>query len=134
MSKLRKNPNKNVIKAVNKFQPWDYGFLLDIEREALINMRNYIRDYGCHINHLRDAQRIDIIIKMMDIIKNPSDIWNFPDEDSVFKYVNIKNAKRFWEYSCLNPKSASFKCELRERKAWHIYHKMREYWLQTFWD
>lgn len=33
--KLRKNKNKKLIKSAMEFQPWDFGFNLEIEREML---------------------------------------------------------------------------------------------------
>lgn len=55
------------------------------------------------------------------------------------RYVNIKNASRF------NPKwisshfygpdtGALMKDHLRVEKAWHLYHKLRQYKLRTWWD
>ena len=39
--KLRKNKNKKLIKSAMKFQPWDFGFNLEIEREMLNRMYEF---------------------------------------------------------------------------------------------
>ncbi len=39
--KLRKNKNKKLIKSAMKFQPWDFGFNLEIESEMLNRMYEF---------------------------------------------------------------------------------------------
>ena len=39
--KLRKN--KNLIKEAMKFYPFDYGFVLSLEKQALIRMYEYFK-------------------------------------------------------------------------------------------
>ena len=41
--KLRKNKNKKLIKEAMKFYPFDYGFVLSLEKQALIRMYEYFK-------------------------------------------------------------------------------------------
>lgn len=57
-------------------------------------------------------------------------------------YVNVKNARRFLtpgQYNFMfgkeNPDTMAFKLQdLYEIKAWHLYHRLREQYLQYMWD
>lgn len=71
--KLKKCKYKSVVKAAVKFEPWDYGFILDMERAALEKMRDYIRDKGIHI--IRDSERINLTISLLDIYTCRNSDW-----------------------------------------------------------
>lgn len=53
--KLRKCKYKSVVKAAVKFEPWDYGFILDMERAALEKQQKrdqLIQEY-CDNNNIK---------------------------------------------------------------------------------
>ena len=132
--KLRKCKYKSVVKAATKFEPWDYEFILDMERAALEKMRDYIRDKGIHVNNIRDSERINLIIRLLDIFTARNSDWLKVKKGII--YVNTKNKYRYFRKDKLSEKYFDLISEisLREEKAWYLYCKMREYWFRTFWD
>lgn len=134
MSKLRKAKYKSVIKAANQFQPWDYGFILDMERAALEHMADYIKNKGIHVNADRDAERIKLTIKLLDIAINNT--CEFELVDSGIIYVNTRNKHRYFRKDLISEQCYNLisNITIREEKAWYLYCKMREYWFRTFWD
>lgn len=132
--KLRKCKYKSVVKAATKFEPWDYEFILDMERAALEKMRDYIRDKSIHVNNIRDSERINLIIRLLDIFTARNSDWLKVKKGII--YVNTKNKYRYFRKDKLSEKYFDLISEisLREEKAWYLYCKMREYWFRTFWD
>ena len=132
--KLRKCKYKSVVKAATKFEPWDYKFILDMERAALEKMRDYIRDKSIHVDNIRDSERINLIIRLLDIFTARNSDWLKVKKGII--YVNTKNKYRYFRKDKLSEKCFDFISEisLREEKAWYLYCKMREYWFRTFWD
>lgn len=132
--KLRKCKYKSVVKAAVKFEPWDYGFILDIERAALEKMRDYIRNKGIHVDNIRDSERINLTLRLLDISMDKYFDWEKIDQGII--YVNTKNKYRYFRKDKLSEKCFEniSKATLREEKAWYLYCKMREYWFRTFWD
>ncbi len=70
--------------------------------------------------------------KFYDIVTDPDSYYTIP------VYVNYKNALRFSNMDPSNysdPKSgALWQSHLRIEKAWYIYHKLRLYFMRTWWD
>lgn len=134
MTKIRKSENKKLLKLANKFEPWDYEFMLDLERESLIKMRDY------HANHniiadngnTKIANEINLAIKLLDIGTGKNCSYDVYTEKSRI-YVNHKNYKRFLrgEYKKFSPVLLDM---IRVEKAWYLYNKMRIGLMKRWWD
>lgn len=120
--KKRKNPNKAIIKAAAKFQPWDYSFMLDVELKMLKNMQQYFANSHLADTDSRVAKQIELALKILEISQ----------DIDVVSYVNTKNAYRFDSYEDPNPFIA--KIIVRQNKAWHLYNKIRTYYMLTWWN
>lgn len=134
-SKMKKDRNKlRLIKRVKQFYPFDYEYLLDIEIEALKQMSEYQRTKGICVNSERYAEQIKTAINVLKIaldgnIQCSHDYkqWWMP------VYVNTKNYRRFFPIN-LEIHDPLIVCSIREEKAWHLYCKIREYFMRTWWD
>lgn len=134
-SKMKKDRNKlRLIKRVKQFYPFDYQYLLDIEMEALKQMSEYQRTKGICVNSERYAEQIKTAINVLKIaldgnIQCSHDYkqWWMP------VYVNTKNYRRFFPIN-LEIHDPLVVCSIREEKAWHLYCKIREYFMRTWWD
>ena len=134
-SKMKKDKNiLELIKRTKKFKPFDYQYLLDIEMEALKQMSEYQRTKGICVNSERYAEQIKTAINVLKIALNgniqcSSDYkqWWMP------VYVNTKNYKRFF-IKDMETNDPLIVCSIREEKAWHLYCKIREYFMRTWWD
>lgn len=131
MTKLRKTKYKNVINAALKFEPFDFEFTLNIEIECLKKIKESLEqgDFGQFIGYEREVERINTTLKVLDIALSKT-ISN--------SYVNHKNAYRFFnknqlKYVYTGSDTRFVDNELREEKAWHLYHKLREYWMRHWW-
>ena len=134
-SKIKRDKNKlRLINKVKKYEPFDYQYLLEIEMEALKQMSEYQRTKGICVNSERYAEQIKTAINVLKIaldgnIQCSHDYkqWWMP------VYVNTKNYKRFFikDMEINDPLTV---CSIREEKAWHLYCKIREYFMRTWWD
>lgn len=136
--KLRKNKNKKLIKSAMKFQPWDFGFNLEIEREMLNRMYEfYSSDKPVAVESERVAREVKLAIKLLGIIMEEDSAVSWgglgnPNKWTLVKYVNIKNASRFGTFPELE--EPIMRAYLRQAKAWYLYNKLRLYRMHTWWD
>lgn len=149
--KKRKNKNKKLLKLVSKFQPWDWSFMIAIEKQMLKQMQEYHEHAEIIVDSPKIARQIKWALKLLDIADETISAWHcsgdlYVDNNGcvgrnpnyktwIDTYVNTKNWKRFWPLS----KSPNFEIphnqdHLRQQKAWYIYNKIRFYYLQTWWD
>lgn len=134
-SEMKKDKNKlRLIKRVKQFYPFDYAYLLDIEIEALKQMAEYQESKGICVNSKRYAEQMRTAVKVLEIaldgnIQHDKDFkqWWMP------AYINTRNYRRFFLVD-LDINNPLIVCSIREEKAWHLYCKMREYFMRTWWD
>ena len=136
--KLRKSKNKKLIKSAMKFQPWDFGFNLEIEREMLNRMYEfYSSDKPVAVGSERVAREVKLAIKLLGIIMEEDSAVSWTEIGNIHgwklnKYVNIRNASRFGTFPKLE--EPIMKNYLRQTKAWYLYSKLRLYRMHTWWD
>lgn len=125
MSKLRKlsKEKRKLIRAVIKGYDWDYEYLLALEKAKLENMRDYFATSKIAVGNEREAERIALCVRLLDIMI---------EEPIYYGYVNCNNAFRFGV-------SADFSGEfvrstLRICKAEQLYYKLRANWTGYWWD
>ena len=147
--KRRKNKNKQLLRLASKFQPWDFGYMLEIEKQMLRQMQEYHE----HSNIIEDnpviARQIKWAIKLLNIADETESAWRCsgamfgPDADKkpykswITTYVNTRNWRRFFnipDHVNTDWSKCHVQDHLRQQKAWYIYNKLRYYYLQTFWD
>ena len=150
---------KNVIHwipTIWKDRDWDYAFMLEMERMKLKQTINWYKkhNYGHYVNGKRDCRIMETALGCLNILLD-SDWWNIeptaykvffkegkyvptPDECYILNaYVNLRNYKRFMNWvpqDSINKKPNFWSTELREEKAWHLYHKIREQYMRSWWD
>lgn len=149
----------NVIRwttTIWKDRDWDYAFMLEMERMKLKQTINWYKkhNYGHYVNGKRDCRIMETALGCLNILLD-SDWWNIeptayrvffkegkyvptPDEHYVLNaYVNLGNYKRFMNWvpqDSIDKKPNFWRTELREEKAWHLYHKIREQYMRSWWD
>lgn len=137
--KLRKNKNKSLIKEAMKFCPFDYGFVLSLEKQALIRMYEYFKVSRIAEGNEIVEKDLKLALKLLDIVLEIDSAYHcdFKSESEGFidRHINIKNWKRF----C--PKTVNYdwdapilKDYLRREKAWYLYNKLRFECMRTWWD
>lgn len=130
---MKSRKNRSIVRAANKFRPFDYGFLLNIEEKALIRMRDYFKESQIAVGNERNAELISVAINVLRIAteKESSLTINSSNQYVCIKYVNTRNASRFVKFNTYGP----FELEsLRIEKAWRLYHKIREQYMRRWWD
>lgn len=126
--------SKNLTKKAHKFQPWDYGFNLELEQEMLRDMYAFwSSDKPVVVGAERVAREINLAINLLDIILENDNSYDFL-ADKPLKYVNIRNSLRFITFNSLGDNDFVFKEIVRQEKAWYLYNKLRYYRMRTWWD
>ena len=137
-------------KVIRKSFDFDFTSQLYVELHQLIALRNCINKFKSHEGSEIDIMHMDWAINCLYIVLNGipfKENYKFkPNILSVLKktttwyticpYVNTRNASRFIDPSCLGSNSTNTFVlqELRDRKAWALYNKIRQNYLLTWWD
>lgn len=133
--KLRKNKNKKLIKEAMKFYPFDYGFVLSLEKQALIRMYEYFKVSRIAEGNEVVEKDLKLALKLLDIVLEIDSVYNSRAEGFVYRHINIKNWKRFCPKAVhINLDSLIFKDYLRREKAWYLYNKLRFERMRTWYD
>ena len=135
--KLRKNKNKKLIKEAMKFYPFDYGFVLSLEKQALIRMYEYFKVSRITEGNEVVKKNLKLALKLLDIVLEIDSAYkyDFMFEGFVDRYINIKNWKRFCpKDTSLDWNTPILKDYLRREKAWYLYNKLRFERMRTWWD
>ncbi len=139
-----------------KVYDFDYSSILSVERHQIKRVRDSISHYRNHLNWEQDVASMNLALKLLDIIEENGEAKMIGDEPfetdeqgfckpnpnvrwELDRYVNIRNATRFnskWDLSFFNNvKDVDLiKDHLRVGKAWHLYHKLRQYKSRSWWD
>lgn len=131
--------------AYNDFD-WDYYYMLILEKAKFEDIANYFTKSNIAEEDWAVARDAKICIKLIDIIKGEDSSYDMKCNQKNFdviitKYVNIKNIKRFDKSNYLsNDYKANVdlrylvKDDLRIKKAWNLYCKIREYNMRDWWN
>ena len=149
---------KNIIRWIStlfKDKEWDYSFMLEIEQKKLKNMIKWYEqnDYGNSTSGPITVKQMKLAVRLLDIILEKDNWWhidnasypeyynfvaNQPFQQKCFilkKYVNTKNYKRFFPLlSDSAIKQSVWIIDLRVKKAWYLYHKLREQYMMGWCD
>ena len=120
---------------------FDFAYLYNIEYAKLSEMKDYFEKHGIAANNDEKIKQIDFAIKLLNIIidENVYHFEYYTDNESK-KYVcdvkvNLKNIDRFtnnnFEKDIIKNK---FPHELYLMKARNLYHKLRYYYEENWWD
>ena len=131
-------------------KPWDYEYLLRIERRKFQEMAHYFQKSKLTEGWERQVQTCNLCISLLTIVLEedwPFKVWlknNYGDksDSSVVvpfaKHININNSHRFigkdWSINQSLLCNDSLRIELRRIKAWHLYNRIRTYRMFDLWD
>ena len=116
--------------AVDKFELFDYEYLLDIEKVALKYMAEYFKSSNIVVDNEFIVRDISLCLKLLNIATG--DLF-YAKEDINAPYVNIRNRERFIKHTTKNLDSPAIRSFIREMKAWNLYCKVRSN-MQGWWD
>lgn len=127
---LLENCKIELEEAVDRFELFDYEYLLDIERVALKYMAKYFESSDIAVGNEFIARDINLCLKLLNIATG--DLF-YAKEDINAPYVNIRNKERFIKHTTKNFDSPAIRSFIREMKAWNLYCKVRSN-MQRWWD
>ena len=122
--------------AVDRFELFDYEYLLDIERVALKYMAEYFKSSSIVTHNEFIVRDISLCLKLLDIATGRDFHSNnlFHENEGInAPYVNTRNKDRFIKYTTKGFGSPAIKFFIREVKAWSLYCKIRSN-MQSWWD
>lgn len=132
-----------------KTQPYDYAFLLKLEKAKLKEMEHYFKHSNISYEDGRIARDINLAIKLLNIIDQTTDTFNFKMGNEVCKIddeehllpigseyeclvnVNTRNKGRFGGDNILFDR---FPDTLYVAKAENLYYKLLKERLNTWWN
>lgn len=144
-------------------KPWDFAYLLELEQHKIREMCNYFKKHHHLMSWQLVIRDMEICLKLIDIVlekdkhyqgwldANYNQYWidqkfNIDRKDRKYNpfsvYVNIKNSRRFLPLADFNCDSVKLhprlmdgaKISLRQKKAIHLYNKIRAYRMECWWD
>lgn len=147
-------------KVSRSIYDFDYSSILAVERHQIKRVRDSIVHYHNHLNADRDIERLNLALSLLDIIeedgccerigkplnfvecKDKEDLYELEDDPNSYYVVSVcvnhRNALRYSKRnlaSYADPKTgAMWQSHLRVEKAWHIYHRLRLYFMRSWWD
>lgn len=152
--KKRKNKNKQLLRLAGKFEPFEFGYLLKIEKQALKQMQKYFQTADISVNDEKIARQLKWAIKLLNIADETESAWKcsgdlFIDNNGVVgrnpnykswitTYVNTHNWKRFIpnHNNLKEPDwtNVHMQDHLRQEKAWYIYNRLRYLYGFRWWN
>ena len=143
------------IPILYKDRDWDWYFLLKIERTKIRQMEKYFRESGIAEQDKNNARWLYVCDKLLSIMmdedtalkyedtpRETKNILDFPHRNYLDRYINTKNANRFFdevEIGWLNAfkegnSHNTYLNNLRISKAKHLYYKIRENFTFNWWN
>lgn len=122
--------------AVNKFELFDYEYLLDIEKVALKYMAEYFKSSSIVTHNEFIVRDISLCLKLLNIATGEDFHSNnllYENEGINAPYVNTRNKDRFIKYTTKGFGSPAIKFFIREVKAWNLYCRVRSN-MQEWWE
>ena len=131
--KLFRKRNDSLVNESIKFEPFDYGFLLDLEKQAIIKMKDYFKESNLSENDEQIYKDLRLASQLLNIILGNDQAYHYNNGESyVDIYINSRNSKRFLDYEInTNPLLLD---DLRVQKAWYLYHKLRYERMRLWWN
>lgn len=149
-----KKTNISIHKKVAKWRPWDYGYNLAVEKAMFKKQAKYFESSNLAVGDSRRSEIANLLVKLIDIIECEVDAlevvtpFKFEKKGSIYemtkgpkfkltKYINTKNAQRFFNSYELKFLSKSPECganDLRLAKAWYLYNHIRFLHMRELWN
>lgn len=125
---------RKIVKAIG--EPWDWEYMLDLEKAKLETMLKYFKKSQIVEDWKIIVRDIKLAIKLIDLIKdegmsNTEWVGHELVDNNV---VNRRNAKRFLNESIMNSDYPFRNSYLKTEKVWNLYHKLRLYRMRSWWD
>lgn len=139
-----------------KGYPYEYNFLLELEKAKLTEMANYLERSAFVVGYERKVEQIRTCIRLIDIINESGELTydyeghmkfipckDNPElcemDNSELKYickvnVNMRNLGRFIKEEKLKDFYRDYPHEFYLIKARHLYHSMRTNYEEGWWD
>lgn len=128
---------KTVDEAINGYG-FDYGYLYNLELAKLNEMVDYFTKHGTSADNDKYIRQMKLAIKLLKIVIEERDCFHFDWAKGGYVCdvkVNLKNAKRFVkEEEVMDYYTERYPHELYLLKAQYLYHKLRFYFEQYWWD
>lgn len=135
--KLFKKRKDAVINSALRFEPFDFGFLLEMERQSLIQMRDYFKVSNISEDDYKVYTQIRLAVQLLNIVLEEDSAYHYNNGESfVDIYINPRNSYRFMNAvsSDVIKNNPVLLDDLRIQKAWFLYNKLRFYSMQGWWN
>lgn len=131
--------HRELVKEAIEFEPWDWTYLMNLERAALVRMVAYHRQSQTFVGWDRAVREMEICIRLIDIITEDVKLTTgFPGYKfcRTFNYRNMDRWATKLEQTIVQESlyKGLFMESIYRKKAEYLYHKIRAEREQTWWD
>ena len=120
-----------IVKNTNDY---DWDSVLKVEKHQLERLKQGILKYKNYSDWKNCVNQLNLALALIDIIQQGNDLELATNRVWILhNYVNSRNANRFLP-NFDNSTSVFYLDLLRMEKAWHLYHKLRLYYMRTWWN
>ena len=128
-----------LLKEAVNFEPWDWAYLMNLERAALVRMAAFHERARVVEGWEQIVRDMKICIRLIDIITEDTELTTgFPD----YKFCRAFNYKNMGRWATKgqqviireSPRKELFMETVYRQKAEYLYHKIRAEREQTWWD
>lgn len=128
-----------LLKEAVDFEPWDWAYLLNLERAALVRMVAHHRQNQAFVGWDRAVREMEICIRLIDIITEDVELTTGFPYYKFCRAFNFKNMDRWatkLEQTIVQESlhKGLFMETVYQKKAEYLYHKIRAEREQTWWD
>ena len=137
MKKKRRNPIHAYKHLLAKDYDWDYAYLVALEKKKLQRMHDYFKTSDITEDNKYTTRDLGICLKLIDIFMENDGVYSTWLERAYsgtrirFQKLDDGNYEMVEESREL---SIHLGISLRQQKALHLYHMIREYKLFGWWD
>lgn len=120
-------------KVIWNYRNFDYGYLLEIEKRAMIRMKKYYETCNITYSDTDTAKDLDLCINILNEMEKCTDYWYAEEREGhkPIKKINMKNSP-YHDKELANKRV--FQYDWYEHKCWKLYNLIRAYKMQTWWN
>ena len=114
--------------------PFDWSYLLRLERAKLREMKKYFELTNGTFDHTNDIRWISICIKLLDIIIDEPEDQRYVNTRNMWRFIRPTDYAKGVEKEDVEHYYKSYPQDLRWVKAEHLYYEIRKQYTCRWWD
>ena len=114
--------------------PFDWSYLLGLERVKLREMKSYFELTNGTFDHTNDIKWISVCIKLLDILIDEPEDQRYVNTRNMWRFIRSTQLAQGVEKEDVEHYYKSYPQDLRWVKAEHLYYEIRKQYTCRWWD